>query len=214
MTPNGTPESQRRGLEGLIDRIGFQAFKRWPMISLIGVASGNPFEDHPALRTIWAPALGLHAETDTVADLALGRDRDPHHNNIYLIQNESGQVVGVTGFYQPMNDPEVLGLRWHGIIPEYRGRGYSHASIEAVCLIAATQNQNAKSIIEYVSMDDAEEAAKLAKHFQNLAFFFDGDAQDVAELPSGASLPAGSGDWAAFRRSPVHTSRLKLAATS
>src|ERR1700693_6321738 len=106
------------------------------MIKLQRVESGNPFEQHPCLRSVFPVDLAAYVEADTVADIAAAVD--PHHNHVFLVLDSGHQVVGLTGFFVPEADDgrTYLGLRWHGIVPEHRSRGYSLAAFKEVVELA------------------------------------------------------------------------------
>lgn len=48
-----------------------------------------------------------------------------------MVANVDGALVGVTGWYR-MTSTEV-GLRWHGVRPAARRKGYSRQMIDLVC---------------------------------------------------------------------------------
>jgi hypothetical protein len=68
------------------------------VIRLEAIHRGNPFADHPQLRTIFDAERSRHVEADTLADLALGVTRDPHRNRVYLARDDTENVVGIMGF--------------------------------------------------------------------------------------------------------------------
>lgn len=174
-------------------------------ISLKGVFSGNPFGDHPELREIWPAQRSQHVEADTVADLAMGLSADPCRNRVYLVMDGDGRVVGITGFFQPTaGDRPMLGLRWHGMVPSARGRGYSEAAIKQLCVHAAYYHPDAAELVEYVPFADEMNGKFLTAHFERCGFVADGPAKDASAYPATLSLPAGSGDWLTMRRSLVH----------
>lgn len=160
-------------------------------VSLARVLSGNPFADHPQLRTIWEDrGWADHVEADTLSDLAKG-DADPASNRVFLVCDQSGAVVGITGFY--LLPKRQIGLRWHGIVPEWRGRGYSKLAFLQVCRIAR-ETTNALDVAEYVEMADPK-AESLIDHFKALGFKTYREPADCATYPSELALPSGSGNW-------------------
>lgn len=174
-----------------------------PDVRLKPVMQGtNPFEAHPALRKIWSDERSAHAEADTVHDLALGINSDPHLNQVDLIVDRAGEVVGITGFYRPVPDDETrIGLRWHGIVPEHRGKGYSDLAVDAVCRVAVSYHPCATEIVEYVPLADRANGHRLRAYFERLGFVADPAPKDASAFPPGLSLPGDSGDWLPMRRS-------------
>lgn len=170
-------------------------------ITLTGIFGGNPFADHPQLRDVWPVPRSGHVEADTVADLAMGVLADPCRNRVYLVVDGEGHVVGITGFFQPTADPMTLGLRWHGMVPSARGRGYSEAAIKQLCVHAAYFHPEAVELVEYVPFADEKNGRFLVAHFERCGFVADGPARDASLFPATLSLPAGSGNWVAMRRS-------------
>jgi GNAT superfamily N-acetyltransferase len=173
-------------------------------ITLEDVHRGNPFADHPQLRSIFDAKRTQHVEADTLADLALGVALDPHRNQVYVARDATGHVVGITGFFQPAAEPttdrETIALRWHGVVPLYRGRGYSGVMFERVCWLAAYFMPEARSFTELVPLADSAKGDRIIRHFEKLGFRCEGDPQDAMVFPAGASLPADSGLWQTMRR--------------
>lgn len=159
-------------------------------ITLERVHTGNPFADHPQLRTIWDREWASHVETDTIADLEKG-EADPARNRVLLVCDEKTQVIGITGFY--LMPRRLVGLRWHGITPDRRGRGYSKLAFQKVRQLAS-ETTNALGVAEYVEMSDPK-AKDLIRHFTALGFTAAGEPADYSSFPSEIALPHGSGDW-------------------
>lgn len=174
-----------------------------PDVTLRAVtAACNPFEAYPALRRIWSDERSAHAEADTVKDLALGINNDPHLNRVDLIVDRAGEVVGITGFFRPVPGDETrIGLRWHGIVPEHRGKGYSELAVDAVCRVAVCYHPCATEIVEYVPLANCANGDSLRAYFERLGFVADATPQDASNFPAGLSLPVDSGDWLPMRRS-------------
>lgn len=172
-----------------------------PSITLERVQAGNPFTDHPLLQTIFAGDLSAHVEADTLADLAKG-NADLYRNHIYLVRDTTEAVIGVTGVFCPYGDRgsrhEYLALRWHGIAPEYRGKGYSTAAFHAVCDVARQTFPAAHSLIELVPMADSANGEKLVSYFSKLGFEQDGSPRPATEFPESTGLPPDSGEWQAM----------------
>jgi len=167
------------------------------MATLERVLSGNPFEQHRVLRAIFPGDRAQHVEQDTLTDLAKGA-ADLYGNHIYMIRDESGEVVGITGFFKPGvgNGPvDTLALRWHGIAPVYRGRGLSERAFTAVCEEASRVHPLAERLIELVPLADPDNARTLIGYFEKLGFRKDGPARDASTFPDAVALPMESGNW-------------------
>lgn len=166
-------------------------------LHLVRIEAGNPFADYPALREIFGNR-SAHVEEDTVSDLLLGT-ADPYNNHVYLMTLPDGVVVGITGFFQPnTDDATTLALRWHGVVPAYRGRRYSEAAFKIVRLEAIQANPYAQILVELVPLADALKADRLMRYFRTLSFRPAGIPMDATEFPSSAALPHTSGRWQAM----------------
>ena len=84
------------------------------------------FEFAPILRSIWRADL---------ADIAAMHTRqweiDPDESGKIFVASVEGAIVGITGWYR-MSASEA-GLRWHGVIPDERNKGYSRQMVDLVC---------------------------------------------------------------------------------
>ncbi|MFC0698278.1 GNAT family N-acetyltransferase [Paraburkholderia humisilvae] len=173
------------------------------VVILEGVFSGNPFADYPTLREIFDPERRAHIEADTLADIALGI-HDPYRNHIYVARSDAGDVVGITGFFllaaEPTTERDTISLRWHGVLPAYRGQGYSEAMFEAVRRFAMYCMPEANWFVELVPMADPQKASRVVRHFRRLGFWFDDEPKDARTFSPGAALPADSGLWQTMRR--------------
>ena len=86
------------------------------------------FEEVPELNTIWTPELSATAALHTKS----WEDHDSRtESGEVLVAYVNGQPVGGTGWYL-MGDNEA-GLRWHGVLPPHRRKGYSRIMIELAC---------------------------------------------------------------------------------
>lgn len=58
--------------------------------------------------------------------------REEHRLMIYyLIYNQEKEVIGITGLYQCVDDPEdTYWLGWYGVIPEFRSKRYGTVILE------------------------------------------------------------------------------------
>lgn len=161
-------------------------------LSVERVTSGNPFADYPQLRCIWHDGLQEHVEADTVSDLLAGQEDKAE--NIVLLIRRNDEVIGITGVYSMLNNPDDLGLRWHGIIPSARKTKASAAAFYEVIKIVRLERKTKYRIIECIEMKDPN-AGRLISHFLNLGFKCDGLAKDASEFPLECGLPQDSGNW-------------------
>lgn len=134
------------------------------MISLRGIVEGNPFRQYPQLRTIWP------AEFTEIAEEA-ARDAIAHMpftdvGGLYLVL-AGDQVIGITGFFYCDSEEEPY-LRWHGIIPAERSKGYSRAALRLVVERIKAKLPNACGLTELVPQN--AEGPGIAAHFAALGF--------------------------------------------
>ncbi|WP_434716193.1 hypothetical protein [Paraburkholderia sp. A3RO-2L] len=144
------------------------------MISLLDVIRGNPFEEHPQLRTIWPAEFHVIAEEATVETVV---DEMPRGDvgGIYLITNDS-QVIGITGFFYVDSLDEPY-LRWHGIVPAERGRGYSRLALQLVVERIKAKIPNARGLTELVPQTMTDYGAGIGAHFAALGFVKSGELE-------------------------------------
>lgn len=134
------------------------------------------FELHPQLSEIWKePLLSMARE----GFVEMGRCEGGR----FAIE-ETGRVVGVTGFYAVREEPSILRLRWHGLIPEARGRGLSGSAMRAAAELGRSRFPQAELLVE--SMPSGAKGALIASHFEALGF-----------SPRGRPQPGGAAgfDW-------------------
>jgi RimJ/RimL family protein N-acetyltransferase len=83
-------------------------------------------EEFP-IHTIWSNVLHSHHAADAAADW-LRSDRTD--GVVYAIVLDN-QIIGITGWYDLGTCDTALaaGMRWHGILPQYRGHGYSRVAL-------------------------------------------------------------------------------------
>ena len=134
-------------------------------ISLLTVFSGDPFAAYPQLLTIWPEPLVSRARHDTVESLIDIDDED--FGGIFLVMAGT-QVVGITGYYLYNDDGTELGLRWHGLLPHWRGAGRSAEVIDLLLAAIRPRVPQATTLIELVP--DTEYGVALRRHFGKLGF--------------------------------------------
>lgn len=137
------------------------------MISLIDVTSGNPFEEHPQLCRIWPAEFHVVAEEATREAVTLEMPRGDI-GGLYLIVNV-GEVIGLTGFFY-VDGVEELYLRWHGIVPTERGRGYSRLAIQLLVERIKAKLPFAKGLTELVPQTLTAYGIGIGLHFDALGF--------------------------------------------
>lgn len=93
----------------------------------------------------------------------------------YFLIKLHDQVIGFTGYYE--FDEESVGLCWHGLIPQMRGRGFSRHVFQRICDLARQMYPERKTIVELIPSDRADE---LVGHFENLGFV--ATTEDVKRL--------------------------------
>ncbi len=92
--------------------------------------------------------------------------------------------VGITGWYPVPGTPEVVGLRWHGILPSWRGRGLSRIVLRLLARRLAHLAPEARWICDTVL--PGSEAAR--RHFEALGFV-EAPPDRAAALIAAAEMP-------------------------
>lgn len=131
----------------------------------------NPFDEFPELLAIWSPDLARIAkeaidEAREFAVLYPGYD----HGRIFLVfdENSPERPAGITGILPWDENVSAVGLRWHGLAPQYRSLGLSGALVEAMRALACAQYPQAKEFVEF--MPDAPEHAAIRAYFEKIGF--------------------------------------------
>ncbi|MBU9200025.1 hypothetical protein KTD31_01235 [Burkholderia multivorans] len=156
------------------------------MIELVDVTRGNPFEEHPQLRTIWPAEFHVIAEEATVDTVVEDMPRGDI-GGLYLV-TKCAQVIGITGFFY-VDSIEEPYLRWHGIVPAERGRGYSRLALQLVVARIKAKIPNAKGLIELVPQTLTDYGVGIGRHFAALGFVENGDLETY--------------DWSSYTWQPV-----------
>jgi N-acetylglutamate synthase-like GNAT family acetyltransferase len=145
-------------------------------LKLVKPSDVNPFRQYPELKTIWLPELAKLAEEaidETFEEVAEYPDEDI--GGIFLIQQDN-KVMGITGFYPTENESQFF-LRWHGLLNEYRGLGYSEHIIRAIAEHIENAYPQAKELIEYMPVID--EYIPIKNYFEKLGFKKVGNPENV-----------------------------------
>lgn len=108
---------------------------------LIDPENKTVFVDHPELNDIWeVPALQQHAR----ASYERYGSSPEEDNGEVLSINENYRPIGITGWFSDDDlFPDILRLRYYGIVPSKRGKGYGEQSmrllLERLSMIAPPQ---------------------------------------------------------------------------
>lgn len=153
-----------------------------PALRLVPYLGKDPFAQYPALTRIWPePSQELAQEATVEALAAVPPDV---FCGVYLAvlktdRAASGQaVVGMTGFFVT-NEQDVVDsdkhvyLRWHGVVPEWRGMRLSGQMLALVVKEIRKYIPEALSLTE--SIPQTEHAAYLPAHFEELGFVRTGE---------------------------------------
>ena len=163
------------------------------MISIYPISQGCPFSEYPQLNTIWSPEMTALAQEAIDESFVAKNEFSYEIGEIYLIKDGS-DVVGITGFFPYEYDANFLdsihrvGLRYHGLIPEYRGKGYSPEIIRQLLVAIINKYPNAETLIELAPVNEYGDIQK--KHFERLGFVTTGPSEKY--------------DWAEHRWQPMH----------
>lgn len=84
------------------------------------------FEAWPQLQSIWRAELAAIAAYHTRQ-----WETDADESGDILLAYVGDTLIGITGWYRL--DMSEAGLRWHGVMPSFRKRGYSRRMIDLVC---------------------------------------------------------------------------------
>ena len=133
--------------------------------TLAAVFAGDPFAAYPQLQTIWPEPLLSRARYDTVESLIDIDDDD--FGAIFLVM-AGVQVVGITGYYHYNDSGTELGLRWHGLLPAWRGAGHSARVLQVLRDHTRQREPQATTLIELIP--DTEYGVALRRHFGKLGF--------------------------------------------
>lgn len=126
------------------------------------------FADHPELNLIWEiPALQDEARESyeqwgTAAD-------NPSTGEIFSI-NKSATAIGIIGWFEYGEFPDVLRLRYYGIVPSQRGKRYGHFALAHFLQhLSLHAPQQYVWLSESVTLSRAS-APRVVAHFKDLGF--------------------------------------------
>lgn len=89
-------------------------------------APHDPWRHNPQFASIWPEPYATEAREASAADWRSGM--------IHLIAYEV-HVVGITGYFFIPGDDKNVYLRWHGVVPEMRGKGIGRVAIRLLALM-------------------------------------------------------------------------------
>lgn len=141
--------------------------------------SDNPFTQYPVLRKIWkggANNFNLMAKEAT-EDYRLNTAET---GGIFLVIVDSC-LVGITGYF--LVDNHAV-MRWHGIIPQHRGKGYNRDIMG--CLLSIIRRTNP----EVVALHEVTMTIDPIESFEKLGFKLNAVEPKLAEklrIESGCS---------------------------
>lgn len=164
-------------------------------LKLTRVVSGDPFEEHPLLKLIWPSPYREIAQEAAAEDIEamLGGAK---LGGVFLARLD-GEVVGISGYF-PLEERSVIGLRWHGVAQEHRGKGLSADILRLVLPEALADFPDAEELMELAPANEYGKA--IAKHFKKLGFEASGP-QETYDWAENAWQPYRL-NIAAFMREP------------
>lgn len=162
-------------------------------VGIIKYKGVNPFEEYPQLRDIWPEPFNCISEEAVVEHLGLMGQVEI--GDIFVVTNDS-RVIGISGYFPFDEVTADLGLRWHGIVPDERGKGYSKEVLGMVAERAMERFPQASHLIELVPL--TEYGKPLEKHFTKCGFLSHGEPEtydwsDIAWQPYRILLAALAG---------------------
>lgn len=148
------------------------------MIYLENIKDLDPFTKYPQLKNIWPEPFNSIMQEAYCEDLLI-KFKHPHLDlgNISYIKNNNHEIIGITGMfiipdsgnYEEKNiNLEEGFLRWHGIIPEERRKGYSEQAMTLLLQELTLNYPKFKRIIELVPQ--TEYGIHIEAHFKHLGF--------------------------------------------
>lgn len=135
------------------------------MIQLKRIVSDQFFEQHPEILGIWPPSHAKIVQEAVTENLQQAEFTDI--GGIYALMLE-GKAIGITGYYPFADDFKESGLRWHGILNEYRGVGYSKEGMRLMLGDALARHPNMETLIELLPV--TQEGQHNRQYFESLGF--------------------------------------------
>lgn len=108
----------------------------------------NPFIDYPQFKSIW-PEFSSGIAQEVIAESI-----EKQEKGIYVIFDDD-TPVGITGYFDlEYPNGEYWGLRWHGVLPEYRGKGISEQALYITALELKKHQPEVYGLVEYIPHTD------------------------------------------------------------
>lgn len=156
--------SQHPGRTG--DRQLFRAGGLW--LTELRPGDPNPFREWPVLSSIWAPEMAAIAE-EAIDDAFFEHANGFDYGQIFLLRpTPRGSPVGLSGFLPWDLAQCAAGLRWHGLLKDYRTPERSLQIIDAMRARAAKAYPSARRFVEF--MPATPEYGALARYFERCGF--------------------------------------------
>lgn len=128
------------------------------------------FDLHPELNSIWElPPLQREAR-ESYEQYGDPLYPDESSGEIFSI-DEDGSPIGIIGWFEYGEFPDVVRLRYYGIVPSKRGKGFGE---EAMSLFLKSLSKNAPPhavfLAESVTLGRGAIAEKTIAHFKKMGF--------------------------------------------
>jgi RimJ/RimL family protein N-acetyltransferase len=136
------------------------------------------FDAYPMLHSIWTPTLSALADAHTKSWETYGGTGE------VLLAYRGDDLVGLTGWWK-ISESE-LGLRWHGVLPEFRNQGVSKSIL---ALLLPRLPSHAKFLYEVTKNTQS------CASFQRCGFDMVSDATLVRRVLEDAHYDLGGGGW-------------------
>jgi RimJ/RimL family protein N-acetyltransferase len=122
----------------------------------------------PELNQIWeVPVLQQHARDSYER---WGTDPEESDGEIFSI-NEDGKPIGIIGWFEYGEFPDVLRLRYYGIVPSRRGKKYGEVAMRLFLEhLASHAPSHYKFLAESVTLSRGQVATQTIAHFERLGF--------------------------------------------
>lgn len=140
------------------------------------------FEEFHKLSSIWSGGLSL-----TAAEATKKWENNHLETGWVYTFHFGSSVVGISGWHQ--QSPTEAGLRWHGVVPEFRNKGFSRIMLDTViCLLP----RDVKAIYEVTRNPESKDS------FCKCGFTVVTDKDTVRRAEEAAEYPT-CGGWVLVR---------------
>lgn len=142
-------------------------------LKIVKIEDGDPFEEHPILKTIWPSPYRDIAQEAASEDLVAMAAGEPL--GALFLALVDGVPSGISGYFPMSGDGSIIGLRWHGLAAEHRGQGLSREMLGMVLEHAAKDFPDAAELVELAPAN--EYGKPIARHFLRLGFVAVGEEE-------------------------------------